>query len=115
MKHKGSCHCKKIQFEIEADITKGMSCNCSICKKKGTILTFIPEENFKLISGEENLKAYLFNKKIITHYFCTHCGVSPFAKGIGHDGKPVRAINIRCIDELDLSKMGITEYNGKDI
>lgn len=35
--HKGSCHCKKVTFEIlhSADLDLG-ECNCSICYMKGT-------------------------------------------------------------------------------
>ena len=40
--HKGSCHCGKVAFEVEGDIDSAMSCNCSICQRKGSLLWFVP-------------------------------------------------------------------------
>lgn len=115
MKHTGSCHCQKVRFEIDTDIAKALACNCSICSKRGTLLTFLPEENFTLLSGEDALTDYLFNKKVLHHYFCGTCGVATFASGVGRDGKPMRAINIRCLDDFDLSKVPVTESDGKSL
>ena len=33
-------------------------------------------DQFKLISGEENLKIYQWNSKIAKHYFCKNCGIN---------------------------------------
>ncbi|MDG1996734.1 MAG: hypothetical protein P8J14_09585 [Emcibacteraceae bacterium] len=54
--HKGSCHCGKVSFEVTApsDITVAR-CNCSMCSLTGFIHFIIDKENFKLISGEDDL------------------------------------------------------------
>ena len=38
MIYKGSCHCGKIALEVEGELTAAMSCNCSICSRKGLAL-----------------------------------------------------------------------------
>lgn len=111
---KGSCHCGKVQYEVEVDTTKGLDCNCSMCLRKGTILAFAPANKFKLISGEDNLTDYLFNTHKIHHNFCKTCGVTSFASSVGPDGTPMKAINLRCIEGIDLSKIEITHYDGKN-
>lgn len=88
-------------------------CNCSICSKKGHVLAFTPVERFKLISGKTFLNDYQFNKKSIHHYFCKNCGVSPFGEGTMPDGKKVNSINLRCIEDLDISKLPIQHFDGK--
>lgn len=115
MKYSGGCHCQKIRFEVEGDITRAMSCNCSICSKRGHLLTFIPEESFKLLKGEEALHDYQFAKKHIHHYFCSSCGVGSFGAGAGPDGKKMRAINVRCLDNFDFEKIPIDKYDGKSV
>lgn len=112
MKYTGGCHCGKVQYEIEAEISSVIECNCSHCAKKGFLLTFIPKESFTLISGANDLTEYLFNKKTIRHVFCATCGVESFAEGIAF---PQMAINVRCLDGIDLSSLTINAYNGKDI
>lgn len=113
MKHTGSCHCQKVRFEVDAEINKAMSCNCSICSKRGSLLVFVPEESFQLLSGENDLTDYQFGKKVIHHYFCATCGVGVFGSGTGGDAKKMRAINIRCLDTVELEKVSTYPFDGK--
>ena len=112
MKHQGGCHCGKVRFEVDMTVEKAISCNCSICQKRGTLLDFVPETQFKLLSGENDLSLYLFNKKVIQHLFCKTCGIQSFGKGATPDGTKMVAINLRCLDGIDLKKLKIHEYDG---
>lgn len=114
MKHTGSCHCEKIRFEVEMDLKEVVSCNCSICSKRGHLLAFTPENTFKLISGEESLGDYQFGRKTIHHHFCSSCGVGPFGAGSMPDGTKMRAINVRCLEGVDLSALKIKHFDGKN-
>ncbi len=82
---------------------------------KGFLLDFIPAENFKLLSGENDLTEYRFNTKRIVHLFCKHCGVESFARGAKPDGTKTVAINLRCIDDLDLATLEIRDVDGKSL
>jgi hypothetical protein len=111
--HTGSCHCGKVRYEVTADLGKAISCNCSMCAKKGSVLSFVGTEQFKLLSGKEDLTDYQFNRKSIHHLFCSTCGVTSFATGTAPDGKDMVAINLRCLDGLDLSGVEVTAVDGK--
>lgn len=113
----GGCHCGAVRFTVEADIEGGtvLSCNCSHCQIKGLLLSFVPATQFTLVSGDEYLTEYRFNKNVIEHRFCNMCGVQPFGRGKGPDGSETAAINVRCIDGIDLETLSITKYNGKDM
>ncbi|MBN8554337.1 MAG: GFA family protein [Deltaproteobacteria bacterium] len=115
MKHKGGCHCGKVRYEVEINLDKALSCNCSVCEKRGSLLGFAPEINFTLVSGEKDLQDYQFNKKVIHHLFCKNCGILPFGKAIGPDGTKMVAINLRTIDGVDLKKLAIQEHDGRKI
>ncbi len=112
MSHRGSCHCGKVKFEFEGEVQAGMTCNCSICKRKGTVLTFVPADKFKLLSGQDALTDYQFGKKHLHHWFCSTCGVTSFAGGLGPGGAEMRAVNLRCVDGIELGKVAIKEYDG---
>ena len=109
----GSCHCGKVKYEAQMEIKNALSCNCSICQKRGSLLDFVPESQFKLLSGESELQEYLFNKHQIHHQFCKTCGILPFAKALGPDGTKMVAINLRTIDGIDLKALKINEYDGR--
>jgi hypothetical protein len=109
----GSCHCGRVRYEVTADLTQVLSCNCSHCSRKGFLLTFVPPSRFTLRSGGEDLAEYQFNKKIIHHLFCRACGVEPFARGTMPDGSPAIAINVRCLEGVDLHALTPTPFDGR--
>lgn len=114
-KKNGSCHCGKVKFEVEIELKEGLSCNCSICQRKGSILSFVSNEQFKLISGESNLTDYQFGKNRIHHTFCSTCGVSAFSSSKKPDGSNGFAINIRCIEGIELEKIPLKFFDGKNL
>lgn len=109
----GGCHCGQVRFEVTMELTGAMECNCSYCSKRGFLLTFVLPEQFKLLSGEEAQSEYQFNRKTIHHLFCKTCGVQSFGRGQNSEGKTMYAINVRCLDEVDLSALKITQIDGK--
>ena len=110
----GGCHCKKVRYEVNIDLTQPViECNCSHCQAKGLLLAFVPREQMTLASGEDSLTEYRFNTHKIEHLFCSVCGVQPF--GFGEQGeKKMTAINIRSLDDIDLSFVQRVPYDGKN-
>jgi hypothetical protein len=111
----GGCHCGKVRFEVKADLSRVMECNCSICSKTGALLAFVPAEQFVLLSGGDHLSDYQFGKKHIHHLFCPSCGIRSFARGAAPDGRDMRAINVRCLDDVDVGSLTITPFDGKSL
>jgi hypothetical protein len=110
----GGCHCGLVRFECTSDLAMVTACNCSICTKKGLHFTFVSPKSFQLRAGEENLKEYLFNKHAIRHQLCADCGVDVFARGKKTDGSEVVALNVSCIDGIDLARVTMTPIDGRN-
>jgi hypothetical protein len=110
----GGCHCGQVRFECTSDLSMVTACNCSICTKKGLHFAFLAPKSFQLRAGDENLKEYLFNKHAIRHQLCVDCGVDVFARGTRPDGTEVVALNVSCIDGVDLSKITMTPIDGRN-
>lgn len=111
--YKGACHCGEVQYEIQADLTSAIECNCSMCAKKGTVLAFVSPDKFKLVSGQTALTNYQFHKKVIDHNFCKYCGVTSFLSGHDGSGKHLKAINVRCLEGVDLKTLEIKQVDGR--
>ena len=110
----GGCQCGQVRYEVELDLGKPViSCNCSMCGRAGTLLTFVPAERFKLLSGEGSLTDYQFNHLVIHHLFCSKCGIKSFARGKSRDGGDTVAINARCLDGVDLDALTVRKWDGK--
>lgn len=108
----GSCHCRAIQFEIEApEDIEVEECNCSICSKGGFLHLIIPLSKFKLIQGSDSLNVYTFNTGVAKHTFCKICGIKPFytprSNPNGID------INVRCLDTKPRT-VTIVQFDGQN-
>ena len=112
--HSGGCHCGAVRYHAEIDLSQPViSCNCSMCGKAGTLLTFVPASRFNLQSGADATTDYLFNKHHIHHLFCRTCGIKSFARAAGKDGQPMVAVNVRCLDGFELDQFKVQEFDGR--
>ena len=112
MLYYGGCHCGRIAFEVEGNFTQAIDCNCSLCRRRGGLLAFVPRGSLKLKTPVENLSSYRFNRHLIQHHFCSICGTAPFSEGERPDGEKTAMVNLRCIPAFDLDGLEIVKYNG---
>jgi len=113
MKYRGSCHCGAVAFEVEGEIRSAVSCNCSICQRKGSLLWFVPRDALQLLTPEDASRTYEFNKHLIKHRFCPTCGIHPYAEGIDAKGNRMAAVNVRCLEDIDLATVPVTHFDGR--
>lgn len=113
MTHQGSCHCGKVRFEVDGTIAGVISCNCSICERKGALMWFVPRDALRLSTPEEDLSTYTFNKHVIQHRFCAACGIHPYGEGVDPKGNRMAAINIRCLEGIDLGAVEVQAFDGR--
>lgn len=115
MTFQGSCHCGRIAFEVEGDLTGAMACNCSICRRKAALMWFVPRAQLRLSTREADMGTYTFNKHVIRHHFCPTCGIQPFGEGVGPDGQAMAAVNVRCLEGVDLDALPVQHFDGKSL
>jgi hypothetical protein len=111
----GGCHCGAVRFEVEADLAQVVQCNCSICTKRGALWSFVQAPRFKLVKGDAVLRDYQFARKHLHHLFCPTCGVGSFSTGKAPDGQDTFAINVRCLDDVDVAKLTPMPFDGKSL
>ncbi len=58
MKYRGSCHCGQVAFEVDGELKSALTCNCSICQRKGSMLWFVPRSALNLLTPEDASTAY---------------------------------------------------------
>ncbi len=113
MKYSGSCHCGKITFEVEGEIGSALSCNCSICSRRGSLFWFVTRANLTLLTPEDAASTYTFNQHAIKHRFCPTCGIHPYGERVDPEGNHAVAVNLRCIEGIDLSAIPVHEFDGR--
>ena len=115
MRYQGSCHCGHIAFEVEGTLTGAMACNCSLCQRKGSLMWFVPRERLNLLTPDDNASTYTFNKHVIRHRFCATCGVHPYGEAPDPKGNAMAAINIRCLEGVELDRIPVTHHDGRAV
>lgn len=115
MTYRGSCHCGKVEFDVEGEIDGATACNCSICRRRGSLLWFVPRESLRLLTAEKDAAVYTFNEGAIRHRFCRTCGIHPFGEGLDASGNAVAAVNVRCLEGIDPDAVPVTPFDGRSL
>lgn len=76
-KHKATCHCGAIVLELTLPdgVVNPRRCDCSYCRRRGTIVASVLLSGLRIVEGAEHLKVYRFNTRTAKHYFCSVCGI----------------------------------------
>lgn len=115
MDYTGGCHCGAIAFTVDGTIEQVIDCNCSLCRKRGGLLWFVPRAALRLTTPEAELSTYTFNKHRIRHHFCARCGIAPFGEGIDAAGSITAAVNVRCLDGVEPATLTIVPFDGRSL
>ena len=107
-----TCHCGGVELEVKVPekFEKVMRCNCSLCKRKGTIMTMVGPDDLKIIKGNDLLKLYQYHTNTAKHYFCSNCGI--YTHHNPRSNPKMYGINIACLEgskPLELKDVGVND------
>jgi hypothetical protein len=114
--YEGACHCGAIKFSYDGEeITKGLRCTCSICSRKGAIMSAeaISAQNLKIEADENDIGLYQFDNKVAKHYFCKICGIYTHNETLRMPGH--MRVNLGCIEKVDTANMEVLIFDGKTL
>jgi hypothetical protein len=115
MLYMGSCHCGKVAFEVEGELTGAVACNCTICSRKGALLWAVPRDTLRLRGAEQDIGTYTFNKHVIAHRFCRNCGIHPFAEDTASEGERSAYVNILCLEGINVASVPVQDFDGRSM
>ena len=100
--YKVECHCKSVKLQVNLPniLDNLVKCNCSICQKRGAIMSIANKDDVKVIEGIDKLSLYQFHTKIAKHYFCSICGIYTHHQMRSNINK--FGINTSCINGINL-------------
>jgi len=111
--HKGACHCGAVTFEVRAPANAQLTaCSCSMCDMTGFLHLIVEAEDFRILSGADNITAYTFNTHTAKHTFCKTCGVKPFYTPRSHPNGI--SVNFRCVDQSGFKSVTSKDFDGQN-
>lgn len=113
MRIEGGCHCGSVHFEAEiAEPVHLLACNCSICSRTGFLHLIVAHEDFRLLSGSENLSSYRFGTGLAEHLFCRTCGIKSFYQPRSHPD--CWSVHWNCVEGHETIAHSISDFDGKN-
>lgn len=113
MRYQGSCHCGHIAFEVEGELGDVTDCNCSMCQRKGALHWFVSRDQLHLNTPDADTSTYTFGAQTIQNRFCPHCGIHAFGEGTDPSGKRIAAVNVRCLENVDIAALTVKHFDGR--
>ena len=119
--HRGSCHCGRVRFEVDADIDHVRSCDCSVCRRRGALNFRVPKQNLRLLTPWEDLTLYQWGSRTARDYFCATCGILPFRRPSDPTSRELAegvppfdgwAVNVRCLEDVDVEALPVRKIRG---
>jgi len=96
----GGCLCGAVRFEIRGPFLRASHCHCSRCRRHSGAAVCtqgrVARDDFKLLDGEEMIRAYRPAASASVKAFCSVCGSSLFG-GSWPDG-PEISIRLGAVD-----------------
>ena len=111
--YKLSCHCQAVAIELNLpdDLENLCRCNCSMCKRRGTIVAIVDQDNLRVVQGEDKLFLYQFHTNTAKHYFCSVCGIYTHHQTRINTSK--YGVNVACIDGINPVELeNVKDVNG---
>lgn len=104
--HKASCHCGAV--ELALSMPEGLvdlrRCDCSMCRRRGAIVTSVPLDALSIVKGADALKLYQFNTLTAEHYFCGNCGI--YTHHRRRSNPEQYGVNVACLEGVDPYTLG---------
>lgn len=108
-----SCHCGAVRMEIARAPETVTSCNCSICRRLGTLWAYYAPRDVRLVPPEGATFAYVRGDRTLEFHTCKTCGCTthwaPIDKTTDRMG-----VNARLMPQEILARARIRHLDGAD-
>jgi hypothetical protein len=107
----GSCHCGAVHIAVAEAPSQITSCNCSICRRLGTLWAYYRPDQVTLTHAPGATDAYSWGDKSLAFRRCATCGCITHWEPIGQPLVDRMGVNARLLD-IALDGIPIRWFDG---
>jgi hypothetical protein len=109
----GACRCGAVRWSFEGEIDGATACNCTTCRRYGTLLAYDYEDQRIRVSGPTS--TYSAGNALYFH-FCPTCGCVAYwrSRHLEPDGRRRIAVNLRLAEPAAVAAIPIDHFDGLD-
>ncbi|WP_310619489.1 GFA family protein [Flexibacterium corallicola] len=108
----GSCHCGAVKFELDMEPEWLTECNCSACRKMGTVWAHAELDKIKIISEPDATLSYQWGDHTLEFHSCKTCGCTSHWSPLGEGNR--MAVNMKLTELDEVSRHKIRHFDGAD-
>ncbi len=110
----GTCHCGAITIELPHAPEKATSCNCSLCRRLGTIWAYYEFGTVKITGHPEHTQAYIQGDRTLSTIRCATCGCVTHWEPLPRKAGARHGVNLRNFDPALLESIVVRRFDGAD-
>jgi hypothetical protein len=107
----GSCHCGKVRIELDAAPEQVTDCNCSICRRYGTLWAYYAPSQVRVTESGPGA-TYLWGDRDIVFHRCAECGCVTHWTAAKAPSSPRMGVNIRMMPPEVLAAARVRHADG---
>jgi len=107
----GSCHCGAVQIAVAEAPAVVTSCNCSICRRLGTLCAYYRPAEVTVTHAPGALASNIWGDRCIAFCRCATCGCFTHWEDIRPEPADRMGVNARMLD-IDLATVPVKFVDG---
>ena len=111
---KATCHCGAVRIEIPDRPAEVTNCNCSLCRRPGTLWAYFDVGTVKIHGHPENIDEYIQGDKTLRTVRCRTCGCTTHWEPLDTLKYRRMGVNIRNFEPEVIGDVRIRLLDGAD-
>lgn len=107
-----TCHCGAVRIEIPRRPRSLTNCNCSICRRYGTLWAYYKASEVSITAAPDTLSDYSWGERSIRFVRCNTCGCVTHWEPMQIKEGSRRGVNARNFDPAALGEVRIRKLDG---
>lgn len=108
----GSCHCGAVRVEVPGPPASVTDCNCSICRRYGTLWAYYPAAQVTVHASPEALARYAWGPRSLWFVRCATCGCVTHWEPIAPRDAGRMGVNANTFDLAVLAALPVRHLDG---
>lgn len=109
-----TCHCGAVKVEVPSLPETLTDCNCSICRRLGTLWAYYPIESVKVTGHPDYTDAYVWGDKMLKTIRCGNCGCVTHWEPVDPNAGGKMGVNARNLEPHLLTGVRIRRFDGAE-
>lgn len=107
-----TCHCGAIRIEVPRRPQSLTNCNCSICRRYGTLWAYYKADAARIVGGAQATAEYRWGDRRLAFVRCANCGCVTHWKPVRRTPSSRMGVNARNFEPEALGAVRIRRLDG---